>query len=134
MDHEGPRSRVVLLGAKLSERVIGPAIDVHREIGPGLLEAVYERCLCRELRPAEIGFEHQVAVPVFYKGERLDEGFRADIIVENAIILEIKAVAAILPAHEVQLQTYLRMSRIRIGLIMNFSASRLKDGLRRFVV
>jgi len=113
----------VLLGAKLSERVIGLAIDVHREIGPGLLEPVYERCLCQELGQAGIGFERQVAVPVFYKGERLGEGFRADIIVEDAIILEIKAVAAILPAHEAQLQIYLRMSRIRIGLILNFSAA-----------
>ena len=124
----------MLLGEKLSERVIGLAIDVHREIGPGLLESVYERCLCQELWQAGIGFERQVAIPVFYTGERLDEGFRADIIVENAIILEIKAVAAILPAHEAQLQTYLRMSRICIGLIMNFSASRLKGGLQRFVV
>ncbi|SPE22347.1 PDDEXK_3 family protein [Burkholderiales bacterium] len=124
----------MLLGEKLSERVIGLAIDVHREIGPGLLESVYERCLCHELGQVGIAFERQVAVPAFYKGERLDEGFRADIVVENAIILEIKAVAAILPAHEAQLQTYLRMSRIRIGLIMNFGASRLKDGLRRFVV
>jgi len=122
----------VLLGEQLSERVIGLAIDVHREVGPGLLESV--RCLCRELEQAGIGFERQVAVPVFYKGERLDEGFRNDIIVEHAIILEIKAVAAILPAHEAQLQTYLRMSRTRIGLIMNFAVSRLKDGLRRFVV
>ena len=122
----------MLLGEQLSERVIGLAIDVHREVGPGLLESV--RCLCRELEQAGIGFERQVAVPVFYKGERLDEGFRNDIIVEHAIILEIKAVAAILPAHEAQLQTYLRMSRTRIGLIMNFAVSRLKDGLRRFVV
>ena len=94
--------------------------------------SVYERSLCHELEQADVGFERQVAVPVFYKGERQDEGFRADIIVENAIILEIKAVAAILPAHEAQLQTYLRMSWI--GLIMNFAALRLKDGLRRFGV
>jgi GxxExxY protein len=124
----------VLLGEKLSERIIGLAIDVHREIGPGLLESVYERCLCRELEHAAIEYAHQLAIPVYYKGERLDEGFRADIVVANAIILEIKAVTAILPVHEAQLQTYLRMSRIRIGLIMNFAAPRLKDGLRRFVV
>jgi GxxExxY protein len=124
----------VLLGEKLSERVIGLAIDVHRVIGPGLLESVYERCLCRELEGAGIGFRRQVEVPVYYKGELLDEGFRADVIVEDAIILEIKAVTAILPVHEAQLQTYLRMSHIRTGLIMNFAAMRLKDGLRRFVV
>ena len=124
----------MLLSEQLSERVIGLAIDVHREIGPGLLESVYERCLCRELERAGIEHKRQLAIPVFYKGERLDEGFRADVIVDNAIILEIKAVAAILPAHEAQLQTYLRMSGIRIGLIMNFAAPRLKDGLRRVVV
>jgi GxxExxY protein len=124
----------LLLAEHLSERVIGLAIDVHREIGPGLLESVYERCLCREFEHAGIPFVRQAMVPVFYKGERLDDGFRADVIVENAIILEIKAVAAVLPAHEAQLQTYLRMSRIRIGLIMNLAANRLKDGLRRLVV
>jgi GxxExxY protein len=85
----------MLLSEKLSERVIGLALDVHREIGPGLLESVYERCLCHQLEQAGIGPERQVAVPVFYKGERPDEGFRADIIVENAIILEVKAVSAI---------------------------------------
>lgn len=124
----------MLLGEKLSERVIGLAIEVHREVGPGLLESVYERCLCRELEQAGIEHRRQIAIPVYYKGERLDEGFRADVLVENCIILEIKAVASILPAHEAQLQTYLRMSGVHIGLIMNFAAPRLKDGLRRFVV
>jgi GxxExxY protein len=124
----------LLLAEHLSERVIGLAINVYREIGPGFLESVYERCLCREFEHAGITFARQVMVPVYYKGERLDDGFRADVIVESTIILEIKAMAALLPAHEAQLQTYLRMSRIRIGLIMNFAATRLKDGLRRLVV
>jgi GxxExxY protein len=132
--HGGPQEFQVLLGEKLSERVIGLAIEVHRVVGPGLLESVYERCLCREFERAGVEYKRQVAIPVYYKGERLDEGFRADVVVEQRIILEIKAVASILPAHEAQLQTYLRMSGIRIGLLMNFAAPRLKDGLRRFIV
>jgi GxxExxY protein len=120
--------------AALTERVIGLAIDVHRDTGPGLLESVYERCLCYELHAAGLPFERQVAVSIVYKGQRLDEGFRADMIVDHAVILEIKAVAAILPVHEAQLLTYLRMSDIRVGLILNFHASRLIEGLRRLVI
>lgn len=118
----------------LTDRVIGLAIEVHRTIGPGLLESVYAECLCLELGQAGIPFERQVMVPVTYKSATIPLGFRADILVDVAIILEIKAVAALLPAHEAQLPTYLRMSRIRVGLLMNFHATRLKDGLRRFVV
>jgi GxxExxY protein len=118
----------------LTERVIGLAIEVHRETGPGLLESVYEGCLCQELASAGIPFERQVGVPVFYKGTKLEAGFRADIVVDRAVILEIKAAKAILPVHEAQLQTYLRMSGIRVGLILNFNARRLKDGVCRIVV
>ena len=92
------------------------------------------QCLCYELRQAGLTVERQVGIPVTYKGAQIAEAFRADIVVDRQVILEIKAVAAILPAHEAQLQTYLRMSGIRIGLILNFNASRLIDGLRRFVV
>ncbi|MEA2738661.1 MAG: hypothetical protein QOH05_1968 [Acetobacteraceae bacterium] len=118
----------------LTERVIGLAIDVHRNTGPGLLESLYLECLCLELRQAEIPFERQVAVPAVYKGMSMPMGFRADLLVDNTIILEIKAVAALLPTHEAQLLTYLRMSRIRVGLLMNFHAPWLVDGLRRFIV
>jgi GxxExxY protein len=124
----------VLLQRELTERIIGLAIEVHREVGPGLLESVYEQCMCYELHVVGIPFERQVAIPVFYKGQKFDEGFRAEILVSKTVILEIKALAAILPAHEAQLQTYLRMSGIRIGLLLNFHAIRLKDGLRRLVV
>ena len=119
---------------ELTERVIGLAIEVHRNTGPGLLESVYARCLCLELYRSGIEFQREVAVPVIYKGTTVTCGFRADIVVENAIILEVKAVASFLPAHEAQILTYLRMSQIRIGLLMNFHAPRLKEGLRRFVV
>ena len=118
----------------LTERVIGLAIEVHRTVRPGLLESVYEECLCLELEQAGIPFASQVMVPVVYKGKTIPLGFRADILVANAIILEIKAVAALLPAHEAQIVTYLRMSQLRVGLLMNFHAPRLKDGLRRFIV
>jgi GxxExxY protein len=119
---------------ELTDRIIGLAIEVHRAVGTGLLESVYAECLGLELHQANIPFESQVMVPVVYKGTTIPMGFRADIVVGNAIILEIKAVAALIPAHESQLITYLRMSQIRIGLLMNFHAQGLKDGLRRFIV
>jgi GxxExxY protein len=123
-----------MIHAALTERVIGLAIDVHHDTGPGLLESVYERCLCHELHQAGIPFERQAVVPIVYKRLRLDGGYHADIVVDHAVILEIKAAARILPVHEAQLQTYLRMSGIRVGLILNFHAGRLIDGLRRVVV
>jgi GxxExxY protein len=118
----------------LTEHVIGLAIEVHRTTGPGLLESVYTECLCLELEQAGIPFETQTMIPVFYKGRIIPLGFRADIVVDAAIILEIKAVASLLPVHEAQLLTYLRMSRISVGLLMNFHTKLLKNGLMRFVV
>jgi GxxExxY protein len=118
----------------LTETIIGLAIEVHRTVGPGLLESVYAKCMALELAHAGISFETQVTMPVIYKGLTIPLGFRADVVVENTIILEIKAVAALLHAHESQLLTYLRMSHLRVGLLMNFHAPRLKDGLRRFIV
>jgi GxxExxY protein len=124
----------MLLARELTERVIGLAIEVHRLIGPGMLESVYEGCLCYELGQAGIAFERQTGISVAYKGVQFDEGFRADILVDRQLILEIKAVASILPAHEAQVLTYLRMSGLRLGLLFNFHARLLKDGLRRFVI
>jgi GxxExxY protein len=118
----------------LTERVIGLAIEVHRTVGPGLLESVYETGLCVELKQAGIPFRRQVSIPVVYKGTSVSVGFRADIVVADAVILEIKGVAAFIPAHEAQILTYLRMSHIRVGLLLNFHAPRLKDGLLRFIV
>jgi len=118
----------------LTERIIGLAIDVHRNIGPGLLESVYAECMCLELEAVGIPFQRQVIVPVTYKGRPIPLGFRADIVAADAIILEIKAVAALIPAHDAQLPTYLRMSGIRVGLLLNFHAIRLMNGLRRFIV
>ena len=121
-------------GSALSERVIGLAIDVHRQLGPGLLESVYEECLCFELKQCGLAFARQVQLPVEYKSVRLDCGYRMDVVMEGELIIEIKAVERILPIHEAQMLTYLRLSGRKIGLLMNFNSLALKDGLRRFVL
>jgi GxxExxY protein len=118
----------------LGERVIGLGIDVHRHLGPGLLESAYEECLCFELAQAGIAYRRQVPLPIVYKDIRLDCGYRMDIVVENELIVEIKSFERILPVHEAQMLTYLRLSRLRAGLLMNFNNVVLKDGLRRFVL
>ena len=117
----------------LTQRIIGLAIEVHRHSGPGLLESFYAAALCRELERAGIRVRREVGIPAIYKGEPLPLGFRADILADETVIVEIKAVPALLPAHDMQLQTYLRMSGLPVGLLLNFNALRLKDGLRRFV-
>ena len=124
----------MLLAESLTEQVIGLAIEVHRNTGPGLLEAVYEQCLCVELLRADVAFVRQVPIPMLYKGEQVGDGFKADVVVAEQLILEIKSVATILAVHEMQLRTYLRMSGIRVGLLLNFNAPRLMDGLRRYVM
>jgi GxxExxY protein len=116
----------------LSSRIIGAAIEVHRELGPGLLESVYESALAYELARAGIRVERQVAFPVQYKTEQLDLGFRADLVVDRLVLIEIKAIEKLMPIHEVQVLTYLRISR-RLGLLINFNVSLLKSGVRRVV-
>ena len=121
-------------GGKLSERIIGSAIGVHRELGPGLLESVYEECLCFDLKQLGLAYRRQVPLPVVYRGTQLNCGYRMDIVVETQVILEIKAVEQLLPIHEAQMLTYLRLSGLRVALLMNFNTIALKDGLRRFVL
>ena len=121
-------------GGGLSQRVIGSAMDVHRQLGPGLLEAVYEECLCFELKQARIEYHRQVPLPVSYKGVQLECGYRMDIVVEHQLIVEIKAIERFLPIHEAQIRTYLRLSGLPIALMLNFNSVTLKDGLRRFVL
>ncbi|MFP4540614.1 MAG: GxxExxY protein [Opitutales bacterium] len=116
----------------LSRRVIGCAINVHRELGPGLLESTYERCLAHELSLAGIDHETQVVVPVHYKGLEIETGYRMDLMVEGSLVLELKSVRAVEPIHEAQMLTYLRLSRKRCGLLINFNVNRLIDGVRRF--
>jgi GxxExxY protein len=129
----GPRRAPVLKHEVLTERIIGPAIEVHRKSRPGLLESVYAACVRFELEQAGIPLLRGVGIPIFYKGMKIPLGFRADILVADTVILEIKAVPAFVPAHDAQLQTCLRMSGIPVGLLLNFHAARLKDGLRRFI-
>lgn len=117
----------------LTESIIGCAIEVHRAIGPGLLESAYEECLCYELAQNGLSFQRQVPLPVIYKGVKLDCGYKLDIIVENAVIIELKAVDRIIAIHEAQLLSYLRMLDLRVGLILNFHSSVLKDGIKRIV-
>lgn len=121
----------MLLYEDLSHNVISAAMEVHRELGPGLLESAYEECFCHELSLRQISFARQVALPLVYKGLHLDCGYRMDVVVDDKIVLEIKSVAAILPIHEAQLITYLRLSGKRVGLLMNFNCPVLKDGIVR---
>jgi GxxExxY protein len=121
-------------GGALSERVIGLAIDVHRQLGPGLLESAYEECLCFELEQSGIAFERQVDLPIVYKQVRLDCGYRMDIVAERELVIEIKSVERLIPIHDAQMLTYLRLSGYKLGLLMNFNSSTLKDGLRRIVL
>ena len=118
----------------LSHRVIGCALEVHRELGPGLLESAYQQCLEHELRLAGIAFRAEEPLPAIYKGLELECGYRLDFVVEDQLILEIKSVEELHPIHEAQLMTYLKLSKRKIGLLMNFNEVLLKDGIRRFVM
>lgn len=120
-------------GAALTNRIIGLAIKVHRKLGPGLLESVYKHCLCWELHHAGLAFQREVPLPVAYEDVRLNAGYFADIIVEQAVLLELKSIEHILPVHEAQTLTYLRLSTCEIALLMNFNTAVLKHGLRRFI-
>ncbi len=117
----------------LSREVIGAAIEVHKVLGAGLLESAYEECLCQELKLRGIPFERQVELPIEYKGLKLSAGYRMDIVVDGLLILELKSVEKILPIHEAQLLTYLRMSKTWLGLLINFNVPVLKEGIRRRV-
>jgi GxxExxY protein len=124
----------MLTGSALTQRVIWLAIDVHKELGPGLFESVYEEWLCFELVEAGLDFRRQVAVPILYRGRLMEAGSRADIVVAEELIIEIKSIDALLSKHEAQLLTYLRLSKYPIGLLMNFNVLRLADGLRRCIM
>jgi GxxExxY protein len=119
---------------QLTERIIGLAIEVHRQLGPGLLESAYEECLCYEFQQSGLQYQRQVALPVHYKEVRLDCGYRMDLVIASQLIIELKTVERLLPVHDAQLLTYLRLSGLRTGLLLNFNSSLLKDGLRRLVL
>ena len=117
----------------LTETVIGASIEIHKELGPGLLESTYETCLVFELENRGISFKRQLELPINYKGLNLDAGYRIDILVEDRLILELKAVEKIHPIHEAQLLTYLKLTNCCIGLLINFNTQLLKCGIKRIV-
>jgi GxxExxY protein len=118
-------------GEPFSRRVIGCAIEVHRTLGPGLLESIYEACLRIELEQQGLALQRQRQIPVIYKGQTLDGALRPDLIVEQTLLVEVKAVHTILPIHDAQLLTYLKVSGLHTGLLLNFNEPRLIDGVRR---
>ncbi len=118
----------------LTEQIIGAAIEVHKALGPGLLESAYEECLCRELTLRGIDFERQREVPVEYKGTPVACGYRLDLLVAGAVIVEVKAVKAIEPIHEAQLLTYLKLGSWKVGLLLNFNVPVLREGICRRVL
>jgi GxxExxY protein len=118
---------------EITKRVIGACIEIHRQLGPGLLESAYEECLCHELSTAGLSFERQKPLPVSYKGVKLDCGYRLDLMVAGTVLVELKTVEEILPIHEAQVLTYLKLSGANLGLIINFNVPVLKQGVKRFV-
>ena len=132
MNHQDTETQRAKLNA-LSHRVLGLCLDVHRELGPGLLESAYEEALAYELAEAGLTFERQRQMPLHYKTVRLNCGYRLDFLIENQLILELKAVNQLLPVHHAQLLTYLKLDRRSLGLLINWNVPVLKDGIRRVV-
>jgi GxxExxY protein len=118
----------------LTKQVIGASIEVHRSLGPGLLESSYEECLCHELMIRQIPFERQYNLPLVYKGKKLDSNYRIDLLIDNRVVVELKATERILPIHEAQLLSYMKHGNWKIGLIVNFNVPVLKQGIRRKII
>jgi len=118
----------------VATKVLDAAFLVHRALGPGLLESVYETCLCHELAKAHICFQRQLALSIIYDGIRLEAGLRIDILVDELVVVELKAIDGLLPLHEAQILTYLKLSEKRLGLLINFNVPKLKDGIKRIVL
>ncbi len=123
-----------MLVNELTEAIIGAAIEVHRALGPGLLESAYKECLCRELTLRNVPFERQRQLPVDYKGMQLNCGYRLDLSVRDAVVVAIKALESLLPIHQAQLLTYLKLGEWKVGLLINFNVPVLKQGIRRVVL
>jgi len=119
---------------ELTQKIIGTAIEVHKQMGPGLLESVYEECLLRELDLQEISFLRQVSLPIEYKGIKLESSLKLDLLIENKVIVELKAVDSILPIHQAQILSYMKLAKKRVGLLINFNITKLTDGIERFVL
>jgi len=125
---------LALIEETLTQQIIGAAIEVHRHLGPGLLESAYQTCLAQELTLRGIPFESEVPLPLSYKGSQVECGYRLDLLVDGKVVVELKAVDALLPVHEAQLMTYLRLSGCRVGLLINWHVPVLKDGVKRRVL
>ena len=120
--------------SELTRQIIGAAIEIHRHLGPGLLESTYESCLVYELEQLGLGVQRQVALPVVYKELQLPKAYRIDLLVNEQIVVELKAVDNILPVHEAQVLSYLKLSKLKVGLLLNFHVKMMKDGVRRFAL
>ncbi|QQS36694.1 MAG: GxxExxY protein [Ignavibacteriales bacterium] len=119
---------------ELTQKIIGCALEVHKSLGPGLLESAYEECLCYELDKSKLFYERQKAVPVVYKEIKLECGYRLDLLIENKVVVELKSIDLIAPVHTAQILTYMRFAEKKIGLLINFNVTKLKDGLKRYVL
>jgi GxxExxY protein len=128
------QGETMLYEKDLTGQIIGAAIEVHRELGPGLLESAYQACLAREFSLRNLPFEQEKPLPVEYKGTRVDCGYRLDFIVAGKVVVELKAVDAVQKVHEAQLLTYLKLTGCRVGLLINFNVPVLKDGIKRMVL
>ena len=119
---------------KISGKILDAAIEVHKELGPGLLESVYEICLIKELKNRNLEVRNQVDLPIYYKGDKLESHFRIDLLVEESVIVELKTVEKILPVHKAQLLSYMKLANKKLGLLINFNQTLLKDGFKRFIL
>jgi GxxExxY protein len=124
----------MLYHEELTEKLIASAIEVHRHLGPGLLESAYEECYCHELKLQKVPLERQRPLPLEYKGIKLDCGYRMDVVAAGAVVVEIKCVEKFLPIHEAQVLTYLKLSGLKVGLLINFHSRFVKDGIKRLVL
>ena len=132
--HGDAETRRGLIHEELTKKIIGAAIEVHRALGPGLMESVYEECLCHELHLRGLSFQRQLSIPVLYKGVKLDCGYLLDVLVEDTVILELKCAERIIPVHEAQLLTYMKLLKKPVGFVINFNVPVLKQGLVRRVL
>ena len=124
----------MLVDEELTRKIIGAAVEVHKNIGPGLLESAYEACLCWELDYRGLKYQRQVPLPVVFKGVSLECGYRMDVVVDDRVVVEVKSIETLGPIHEAQLMTYLRLSKKRVGLLINFNCILLRDGILRRVI
>ena len=134
MKTQEPAENAELYNHELSRRVIGCAIEVHRNLGPGLLESTYQQCLAHEMYLSGLSFQAQMPMPVYYKGVNLDCGYRLDFLIEEFLVVELKAVEAISNLHQAQLLTYMRLAEAPIGLVINFNVKLLKEGIRKCAI